>query len=64
MTGLIRRLASYKKMIASNLRVAPETRKRLLAELVKINKKTYGKSVKMDALIVKLEIEFKEEENG
>jgi hypothetical protein len=34
--------------------VSQETRKRLLVELAKINKKPNGKRVKLDALIVKL----------
>lgn len=43
-----------KKGAASVIRVLPETRKRLLAELAKINKKEHGKSVKPDALIARL----------
>jgi hypothetical protein len=43
-----------KKSNTSAIRVSQETRKRLLAELAKINKKSHGKRVKLDALIVKL----------
>lgn len=45
---------SSKKSVISAIRVSNETRKRLLLELAKINKKTLGKRVKVDALIVKL----------
>lgn len=43
-----------KKSTASVIRVSPETRKKLLAELSKINKKAHGKNVKPDALIARL----------
>ena len=43
-----------KKSTTSAIRVSIETRKRLLIELGKINKKSHGKRVKIDALIVKL----------
>lgn len=43
-----------KKSTTSVIRVIQETRKRLLAELVKINKKSHGKRVRMDALLAKL----------
>src|SRR5450631_2532997 len=43
-----------KKSAPSVIRVSPETRKRLIAELSKINKKTHGKSVKPDDLIARL----------
>ncbi len=43
-----------KKSATSAVRVAIETRKRLVAELAKINKKQFGKRVKVDALISKL----------
>ncbi|OYZ19625.1 MAG: hypothetical protein B7Y39_11540 [Bdellovibrio sp. 28-41-41] len=43
-----------KKSNSAAIRVALETRKRLLAELAKINKKQYGKRVKIDALLLKL----------
>ncbi|MBX9766405.1 MAG: hypothetical protein K2X47_03960, partial [Bdellovibrionales bacterium] len=43
-----------KKSTTSAIRVSPETCKRLLAELGKINKKPHGKRVKVDALIVRL----------
>lgn len=46
--------SNAKKSQTSAIRVSVETRKRLLAELVKINKKSHGKRVKMDALLVKL----------
>jgi hypothetical protein len=35
------------------VRVKRETKKRLLAELAKVNKKTYGRKVRMDALILR-----------
>lgn len=40
-----------KKSTSSAIRVSNETRKRLLAELAKINKKAHGKRVKLDALL-------------
>ncbi len=40
-----------KKNTSSAIRVSNETRKRLLAELAKINKKAHGKRVKLDALL-------------
>jgi len=43
-----------KKVTSSAIRVSVETRKKLLTELVKINKKSLGKKVKMDALLLKL----------
>ena len=43
-----------KKSATSAVRVSQETRKRLAAELTKINKKSHGKRVKVDALIAKL----------
>ena len=43
-----------KKSNTSAIRVSQETRRRLLAELAKINKKPSGKRVKLDALVVKL----------
>ena len=43
-----------KKSNTSAIRVSIETRKKLLAELGKVNKKQNGKRVKMDALLVKL----------
>lgn len=36
---------------ASSLRVKPETRKRFLAELAKVNKKSYGRKVRADQLL-------------
>lgn len=36
---------------ASSLRVKPETRKRFLTELVKANKKSYGRKVRADQLL-------------
>ena len=40
-----------KKSSSSAIRVSQETRKRLLAELSRINKKPHGKRVKIDALL-------------
>lgn len=45
---------AVKKSNSAAIRVSLETRKRLLAELAKINKKQYGKRVKIDALLMKL----------
>lgn len=36
---------------ASSLRVKPETRKRFLSELAKVNKKSYGRKVRADQLL-------------
>ncbi|MBX3041163.1 MAG: hypothetical protein KF789_10710 [Bdellovibrionaceae bacterium] len=43
-----------KKSTSAAIRVSIETRKKLLAELAKVNKKQSGKRVKMDALLLKL----------
>ncbi|MGE0632690.1 MAG: hypothetical protein AB7O96_09795 [Pseudobdellovibrionaceae bacterium] len=43
-----------KKSNSSAIRVATDTRKKLLSELTKINKKQFGKRVKVDALLLKL----------
>ncbi len=43
-----------KKSTGSAVRVSQETRKKLLAELAKINKKQFGRTVKVDTLILKL----------
>ena len=43
-----------KKSSSSTIRVSHETRKRLLAELARINKKPHGKRVKVDALLAAL----------
>ncbi len=43
-----------KKSNSSAIRVAIDTRKKLLSELAKINKKQFGKRVKVDALLLKL----------
>ena len=43
-----------KKSTSSAIRVSQETRKRLLSELARINKKPHGKRVKIDALIAAL----------
>ena len=40
-----------KAATASSLRVKPETRKRFLSELVKVNKKSYGRKVRADQLL-------------
>jgi hypothetical protein len=40
-----------KKSSSSAIRVSNETRKRLLADLAKINKKAQGKRIKIDALL-------------
>lgn len=43
-----------KKSTSGAIRVSQETRKRLLAELARINKKPHGKRVKIDALLAAL----------
>jgi hypothetical protein len=43
-----------KKSNTAAIRVTQDTRKKLLAELSKINKKSFGKRVKLDALLLKL----------
>lgn len=43
-----------KKSNSAAIRVSIETRKKLLAEIAKINKKQYGKRVKLEALLLKL----------
>ncbi len=43
-----------KKSNSSAIRVAIDTRKKLLLELAKINKKQFGKRVKIDALLLRL----------
>ena len=43
-----------KKSSTSAIRVSQETRKRLLSELARINKKPHGKRVKIDALLAVL----------
>jgi len=40
-----------KATTASSLRVKPETRKRFLSELAKVNKKSYGRKVRADQLL-------------
>lgn len=40
-----------KAATASSLRVKPETRKRFLGELAKVNKKSYGRKVRADQLL-------------
>lgn len=45
---------NVKKSNSAAIRVSLETRKRLLSELAKINKKQFGKRVKLDALLLKL----------
>mgnify|MGYP001348423100 FL=1 len=40
-----------KAATASSLRVKPETRKRFLNELAKVNKKSYGRKVRADQLL-------------
>jgi len=42
---------SLKKLAATSLRVKPETRKRLLLELSKVNKKNFGRKVRADQLL-------------
>lgn len=46
--------SKVKKTTSSAVRVAFETRKKLLLELAKINKKALGKRVRLDALLLKL----------
>jgi hypothetical protein len=41
-----------KKSNSATIRVSHETRKRFVSELLKINKKQYGKRVKIDALLM------------
>ncbi|MGE3680316.1 MAG: hypothetical protein AB7G93_01230 [Bdellovibrionales bacterium] len=43
-----------KKSTSAAIRVSVDTRKKLLAELARVNKKQSGKRVKMDALLLKL----------
>ncbi len=43
-----------KKSNSAAIRVSIDTRKKLLTELTKINKKQYGKRVKLEALLIKL----------
>ena len=43
-----------KKSTTSAIRVMQETRKRLISELSRINKKSHGKRVRIDALLAKL----------
>jgi hypothetical protein len=43
-----------KKSNSATIRVSVDTRKRLVSELLKINKKQYGKRVKIDALLMLL----------
>ena len=40
-----------KKATSTAIRVSVETRKRLLSELARINKKQFGKNVRIDALV-------------
>ena len=40
-----------KAATVSSLRVKPETRKRFLSELAKVNKKSYGRKVRADQLL-------------
>lgn len=47
-----KRIKSTKPSAHSSLRVKRETRKRVLADLAKINKKDYGKNVHADEFIV------------
>lgn len=42
---------SKKIVTASSLRVKPETRKRFLSELAKVNKKSFGRKVRADQLL-------------
>jgi hypothetical protein len=41
-----------RKSNSATIRVSVETRKRLISELLKINKKQYGKRIKIDALLM------------
>ncbi len=43
--------SAKKPATASSLRVKPETRKRFLSELAKVNKKSYGRKVRADQLL-------------
>ena len=47
----VKKATSLKKPVATSLRVKPETRKRLLVELSKVNKKTFGRKVRTDQLL-------------
>jgi hypothetical protein len=50
-TNALKPVKQAKKSSSSAIRVSNETRKRLLTELAKINKKAQGKRVKLDALL-------------
>jgi hypothetical protein len=47
----IKKVATLKKSVAASLRVKPETRKRVLSELAKMNKKSFGRKVRADQLL-------------
>ncbi len=47
----VKKIPVPKKLTASSLRVKPETRKRVLAELAKVNKKTFGRKVRVDQVL-------------
>lgn len=50
-TSDTKKAAIAKKSSAASLRVRPETRKALLAELAKVNKKSYGRKVRVEQLL-------------
>lgn len=50
-TSEVKKVINTKKVAATSLRVKPETRKRLLAELAKANKKSFGRRVRADQLL-------------
>jgi len=50
-TSDVKKTTVPKKVTATSLRVKPETRKRLLFELSKANKKNFGRKVRADQLL-------------
>ena len=50
----VKKVVIPKKFAATSLRVKPETRKRVLTELAKLNKKTFGRKVRVDQLLTLL----------
>ncbi|HEX7676320.1 MAG TPA: hypothetical protein VF412_19250 [Bdellovibrio sp.] len=47
----VKKVQVSKKATSANLRVKIETRKRLLSELAKINKKSFGRKVRVDQIL-------------
>ncbi len=50
-TSDTKKVSIAKKSSAANIRVRPETRKALLAELAKVNKKSFGRKVRVEHLL-------------